>query len=177
LKEKYNKGNMILAVDVQYSENNATVAGVEFENWHSDKAQKEYVSWFEGVADYEPGSFFKRELPCILRLLSEHNLKPDCIIVDGLVFLDGYSKAGLGKHLFDALDEKTTVIGVAKKRFKNIDMNFAVYRGDSQRPIYVTSIGTDIELAKENIRNMHGQHRLPTLLKRADQICRGINTG
>lgn len=167
---------MILAVDVQYSEDNAKVAGVEFENWHSDKSQKEYVSLFEGVADYEPGNFFKRELPCILRLLSEHNLTPDCIIVDGFVFLDGYSKAGLGKHLFDALNGKTVVIGVAKKRFKDIDMSFAVYRGGSQKPIYVTSIGTDLELATENIYNMHGKHRLPTLLKRVDQICRGINT-
>ena len=165
---------MILAVDVQYSGNNAKVAGVAFENWCDQKAQKEYVSLFEGVADYEPGNFFKRELPCILRLLTEHALEPDCIVVDGFVFLDGYSKAGLGKHLYDALNGIVSVVGVAKKRFKDIGMDFAIYRGSSRRPIYVTSIGMDIEQAKENIYNMYGQHRLPALLKRVDQICRDI---
>ena len=33
------------------------------------------------------------------------------------------------------------------------------------------------EQAKENIYNMHGQHRLPSLLKRVDQICRDIKVG
>jgi hypothetical protein len=32
---------MILAVDVQYSENDAVVAGVVFENWQDEQAQEE----------------------------------------------------------------------------------------------------------------------------------------
>lgn len=163
-------------MDVQYSENNAKVAGVAFENWSDEKAQTEYVSLFEGVEEYEPGNFFKRELPCILKLLAEHHLEPECIVVDGFVFLDGYSNAGLGKHLYDALNGKTSVVGVAKKRFKDIDPIFEVYRGGSDRPLYVTTVGLELEQAQENIRRMHGQHRLPTLIKRVDQVCRDIRT-
>ena len=106
---------MILAVDVQYSENNAVVAGVLFKSWQNEDSEKEYVSLMDEVADYEPGKFFKRELPCILKLIENYHLKPECIVVDGFVFLDGFSKAGLGKHLFDALNGEVSVIGIAKK--------------------------------------------------------------
>lgn len=168
---------MILAVDVQYSGNNAIVAGVVFENWQDEKAQKECVSMIDGVAGYEPGKFFRRELPCILKLIAEHHLKPECIVVDGFVFLDGFSRAGLGKHLYDALNGEVSVVGVAKKRFKDIDSQFEVYRGDSRRPLYVTAVGIGIKQAKRNVHAMHGKNRLPALIKRADQICRGISTG
>jgi deoxyribonuclease V len=168
---------MILAVDVQYSENNAVAAGVLIENWQDEKAQKECVSLIEGVAGYEPGNFFKRELPCILKLIAEHRLKPEIIIVDGYVFLDGFSKAGLGKHLYDALNGEVSVVGIAKKRFKDIDSRFEVYRGSSRKPLYVTAVGMDLEQAKRNVSSMHGENRLPTLIKRADQLCRGFRAG
>lgn len=163
---------MKLAVDVQYSNDTAMVGGVSFENWQDHEAQREYISRVQGVMDYEPGKFYKRELPCILQLIAEHELAPECIIVDGFVFLDGFSEAGLGKHLFDALDGKVSVIGVAKKRFKDIDSRYEVYRGVSKNPLYVTAVGLEVEQARENIRLMHGSNRLPTLLKYADQICR-----
>lgn len=168
---------MILAVDVHYSENNGVAAGILFENWQDEKAQKECASLIEGVADYESGKFFKRELPCILKLIAEHRLKPDCIIVDGFVFLDGYSKAGLGKHLYEALNREVSVVGIAKKRFKDIDAQFEVCRGNSRKPLYVTAVGIDLEQAKRNVRAMHGENRLPTLIKRVDQICRGFRAG
>jgi deoxyribonuclease V len=166
------KENMILAVDVQYLENSAKVAGVVFKNWADEESQQEYVSKIDGVADYESGNFFKRELPCIIKLITEHLLMPECIVVDGYVFLDGYFTAGLGKHLYDMLDGKVAVVGIAKKQFKGIDSNFEVYRGDSRTPLYVTAVGIDIEQAKLNILKMHGAYRLPTLIKRVDQICR-----
>jgi deoxyribonuclease V len=166
---------MILAVDVHYSENNGVAAGVLFENWQDEKAQKECVSLIEGVAGYEPGNFFKRELPCVLKLIAEHHLKPEIIIVDGYVFLDGFSKTGLGKHLYDALNGEVAVVGIAKKRFKDIDARFEVYRGSSRKPLYVTAVGIDLEQAKRNVRTMHGVNRLPTLIKRVDQISRGLS--
>lgn len=168
---------MILAVDVHYSADKATVAGVVFENWPDEAPQKEYISLMDGVADYEPGKFFKRELPCLLKLIADYALKPDCIIVDGYVFLDGYSKAGLGKHLYDALNGEVAVIGVAKKPFKDIDARYEVCRGTSSNPLYVTAVGIELAQAKERVRGMHGQHRLPTLLKRVDLICRDLRTG
>jgi deoxyribonuclease V len=165
---------MILAVDVHYSGHKATVAGVVFENWPDEAPQKEYVSLMEGVADYEPGKFFKRELPCLLKLIADYALKPDFVIVDGYVFLDGHSKAGLGKHLYDALNGETAVVGVAKKPFKAMNVRYEVYRGTSSKPLYVTAVGIELAQAKERVRMMHGQHRLPTLLKRVDRICRGL---
>lgn len=168
---------MILAVDVHYSENSAVVAGVVFKSWQDEDSQKEYVSLMDEVADYEPGKFFKRELPCILKLIENYHLKPECIVVDGFVFLDDFSKAGLGKHLFDALNGEVSVIGIAKKRYKDIDSQFEVYRGDSRRPLYVTAVGIETQQAKRNVVTMHGNNRLPTLIKRVDQICRGIKVG
>ena len=168
---------MILIVDVQYCGNEAVAAGVLFEDWQDERAQKEYVNRTGEAAAYKPGEFFKRELPPILKLIEEHHLQPDCILVDGYVFLDGVAEAGLGKHLYDALEGRAAVIGVAKKRYKGIDPRFEVRRGRSRRPLYVTAMGIEVEEAKGHILSMHGRNRLPTLIQRADQICRGAGAG
>jgi len=47
----------------------------------------------------ETEAFYKRELPCILKLLDKLEQPPSCIVVDGYVFLDGKKKAS------DALEE------------------------------------------------------------------------
>jgi deoxyribonuclease V len=167
---------MILAVDVNYSEIRATVAGVLFADWHDENPSREVVSFMEVPADYQPGQFYKRELPCILKLIEENELSPECIVVDGFVYLDGYSKPGLGKYLFDALGGRTPVIGVAKSRFKDIGAEYELYRGASNRPLYVTAEGIELDRAKAYIRSMHGKYRQPTLLKRVDQLCR-VNQG
>lgn len=163
---------MILAVDVSYSEDVAAVAGVVFRNWGDHHAQSEIISFAEVPAEYEPGQFYKRELPCILKLLREHDLKPDCIVVDGFVYLDGKTLPGLGKHLFDALGGKVPVIGVAKKQYKGIGAEYEIYRGTSGKPLYITAAGMELEEAQAYIGNMYGTHRIPALLKRADQLAR-----
>nr|WP_086938518.1 endonuclease V [Thaumasiovibrio occultus] len=176
---------MILAIDVQYTETAAYVAGVLFECWDADSPIGEFVTRVEEVAPYQPGQFYKRELPCILALLNEHSLAPITFVIDGYVYLDGASKAGLGKHLFDALQQKAAkanggvsdqgrpveVIGVAKKAFVDISTDCELFRGTSQKPLYVTTTG-DVSTAKSAIALMAGKHRIPTLLKRADQLCR-----
>jgi deoxyribonuclease V len=165
---------MILAVDVRYSEKHAAVAGVVFVGWRDEYPEMEFVSFTEVPAAYEPGQFYKRELPCILKLIQENKLHPECIIVDGFVYLDGFSKAGLGKHLYDALGGKVPVIGVAKNHFRGIGSEYEIHRGTSNKPLYVTAAGIDLNKAKEYIRSMHGKYRQPTLLKRVDQVCRGV---
>jgi len=162
---------VILAVDVQYHKNVAFSAGVLFSDWHSATPSGEYVSIVKDIKDYEPGNFYKRELPCIMQLLDEHQLTPSTIIVDGYVFLDGKEKPGLGKKLYDSLSGNVEVIGVAKNMFSGIPKECELYRGKSKNPLYITAIG-NLEKAKENIAKMHGIYRVPDLLKKTDRLCR-----
>ena len=166
---------MKLVIDVQYTENSALTGGVLFESWDSANISQTLLSHDNNIQAYEPGKFYKRELPCILNLIKTHTLNPDIIIIDGYVFLDGKTEAGLGKYLYDALNNGTPIIGVAKKPFKNISCKYQIYRGKSAKPLYITSVGIDTEKAKARILSMHGKNRIPTLLKNADQLCREIS--
>lgn len=163
---------MILAVDVHYTESVAVAAGVCFEHWDDTRPARTCISRFGAVAPYEPGAFYRRELPCLLGLLREHHLRPAIIVVDGHVFLDDEGRPGMGKHLFDALDGHVPVIGVAKTAFVGVGEDHALLRGDSTRPLYVTAAGLPLPVAKSHIQAMHGEHRLPTLLRVVDRACR-----
>jgi len=162
---------MIMAIDVDYRNSTAVTAGVLFSEWHSHTPEKEYTSIDENIAPYETGKFYKRELPCILELIKKHELKMQCIIVDGFVYLDDDLQPGLGKHLFDALNRTVLVVGVAKTPLPTTSDDSRIFRGKSKNPLYVTTTG-DLNVAKSNIISMHGDFRLPTLLKRADYLCR-----
>lgn len=162
----------ILAVDVHYGDSRAVVAGISFEHWQDTEAKAIHLGTRSTVADYESGQFYKRELPCILQLLQEHNLDPEVIVIDAYVFLEGDRRPGLGWYLYEALNRKVTVVGVAKKPFPGIPETFALYRGDSSKPLYVTAAGVGTEEAKRWIAGMSGRHRIPTLLKLADQASR-----
>ena len=61
---------------------------------------------------------------------------------------------------------------LAKKAFKEISDYFAIYRGKSNKPLYVTSEGMEIDTAKKLVSTMSGRFRVPTLLKRVDHVCR-----
>ena len=167
---------MILAVDVYYHQGLATVGGVTFSGWADQQADAAYQSALQIVEDYVPGQFYRRELPCILHLLNTHKLFPDTIVVDGFVYLDGFCSPGLGKHLFDTLKGRTAVIGVAKRKLARTPDAVRIYRGQSKTPLYVTSVGITLASAKAFIVSMHGPYRIPTLLKRADQVSRTIDT-
>lgn len=163
---------MILAVDVDYRDRSAFIAGVAFENWR-DACEKSILgSRLDDIKDYIPGQFYRRELPCILKLIEEHQLVPDLIVIDGFVYLDGKSRPGLGKHLYDALLGKISVVGVAKGPFKDIAQECELYRGTSKKPLYITSVGIPLTEAKDHIKSMHGEYRIPALLKKADRISR-----
>jgi len=163
---------MLLAVDVQYSDEGSTTAGVAFDGWKDHAPAETFLSEMSTAAEYKPGQFYERELPCILRLLEKFALQPKLIVVDGYVFLDGKQRPGLGKYLFDVLGGTVPVIGVAKTAFDGIGAEFQVLRGDSRKPLFVTCAGIDLDEAKANIHGMCGNYRIPTLLKTADQLCR-----
>lgn len=128
------------------------------------------------VAAYRPGAFFERELPCLLSVLRAVATKVRCVVVDGYVELDAAGAPGLGAHLHDALDRALPVIGVAKTAFRGAAFAAPVLRGQSRVPLYVTARGIELAEAERLVRSMHGPHRLPTLLLRADHLARGLVT-
>jgi deoxyribonuclease V len=92
------------------------------------------------------------------------------ILIDGYVWLESDKSPGLGAALYAELNRSTPVIGVAKSRYKNSDVAYEVMRGSSARPLYITAVGIDQRVAAAKIVKMHGKHRLPTLLKKVDQL-------
>ena len=167
---------MIIAVDVFYYEKNkGNIGGVIFEHWNDEKPAVELTAKIDNIAKYESGSFYKRELPCILKLINDHSLHPEFIVIDGYVFIDGISKPGLGFYLYNSLSCKTPVIGVAKSYYNGVPPYCELLRGNSKRPLFITSIGINLELAKEYISKMHGRNRTPSLLKLVDQLSRKIS--
>jgi endonuclease V-like protein UPF0215 family len=45
------------------------------------------------------------------------------------------------------------------------------------RPLYITSIGIDLDYATELIKNMKGNNRIPTLLKTLDTLTKEKDCG
>ena len=160
----------IAAFDVHYREDGqASAAAVVFTAYGDDTPVAEYQQMLAMPAAYVPGAFYRRELPGILALMDRIDRPLTTLIVDGYVRLG--SRPGLGRHLFDALESKIPVIGVAKSRFQGASAQ-EVYRGTSRRPLYVTAAGVTVDEAAANIQAMHGPHRIPTLLKRVDCLAR-----
>src|SRR5262249_645622 len=124
------------------------------------------------VAPYEPGKFYRRELPCLLAVLRKVADPIEAIVIDGYVWLADEQSPGLGGHLFQALGSATPVIGVAKPCFRSARAARPVVRGNSRRPLWVTAAGMDLETASRHVQDLHGPYRLPTLLKRVDRLCR-----
>ncbi|HAA14726.1 MAG TPA: endonuclease V [Cytophagales bacterium] len=161
---------MILAFDTHYQENRAKTVGVSFETWTDATPQDIQLEVIEGVAAYEPGAFYKRELPCILSLLKRYDLGlVETILVDGYVLLDDEGKPGLGGHLYQALQAVIPIVGVAKSYFhQNQRHTRELLRGDSQRPLYISAIGVELNQAHQWVASMHGPYRMPTLLQILD---------
>jgi len=158
----------ILVCDVDYSLGFPVAAGVLFQDWDSTECALITIKLTD-VEEYESGAFYKRELPCILALLDWVEVKLGCIVVDGYVHLGDDKHDGLGAYV-----NKQTgipVIGVAKTYFKGTPDECQVVRHGT-KPLYVTSIGGDEAAARSCIETMHGNFRIPTMLRRVDQACR-----
>ncbi|QEH35970.1 Endonuclease V [Aquisphaera giovannonii] len=165
---------MIAAVDVDYREAGAVAACVCFRDRADERAAEEVVLPIARVEPYEPGRFFRRELPCLLAVLGDLDVGPEVVIVDGYAWLGDGGVPGLGAHLFEALGRRVAVVGVAKTRFRGALAAEEVHRGAGHSPLYVTAAGMDLQEAARFVREMHGPYRIPTLLKRVDQLCRGL---
>ncbi len=163
----------IVCLDVQYFGDEAITGFVIFNSISDSKAMDTGQVLTKGIKAYEPGAFFKRELPCLLNAIDFIATKITLIIVDAYVWLSD-DKMGLGGYLYQALGEKIPVIGVSKSKFMDNTFNvIPVLRGLSLQPLYVSSIGIDTITAAEMIKKMEGPYRLPTMIKLADAVCRG----
>lgn len=165
---------MIYAFDTYYYGDFAKTICIAFKNWDSENEEAIYSENTSITSEYESGAFYKRELPCILSLLKKIDLKEsDIIIVDGYVTLNNDGKIGLGGYLYNALDNKIPVVGIAKNGFAaEDDKRREVFRGESKTPLFVTSQGIDVDEIKIALKNMSGAYRIPTLLKKLDQLTR-----
>jgi deoxyribonuclease V len=163
--------SLIVCLDVDYRDAGAVAAGVWFRAWPAATAELETAATIAHVEPYVPGEFYKRELPCLMEVLSRGSAA-QIVIVDGYVWL-GAGRPGLGAHLFDALGGRASVVGVAKTSFAGATDAVPVYRGGSKSPLFVTAGGAITpEQAAAHVASMHGPHRVPTLLRRVDRLAR-----
>ena len=106
---------MIALFDVDYREDKAHAAAVIIENWQSEDPFRIYTKIIDNIEAYQPGEFYKRELPCLVSLISLFEEKISVLVVDSYVWVK--SKKGLGGYLYDHFQGKYPVVGVAKSRF------------------------------------------------------------
>lgn len=163
---------MLVALDVAYHEAQGYAVAIAFANWASDTISAVHTATIDQVPAYEPGAFYKRELPCLLAVLAALDLAAiSCVVVDGYVTLGAEGRPGLGQHLHEALGDRVPVVGVAKTRFAGVAPQvMPVLRGQSQNPLYVTSVGMPVAEAARMVGSMHGEYRFPTLLKQLDDL-------
>ena len=164
--------SMIVALDVHYTDTAAHAAAIAFDEWHSDIPIASHTASVECVAEYEPGKFYMRELPALLQVISLIGLDVNTYVIDAYCHLSQDRSPGLGAHLHNALSRKAAIVGVAKHRYRQSEHAVEVFRAESQRPLFVTAIGLEYDVAGQHVRSMAGQFRIPTLLKAVDHLAR-----
>jgi deoxyribonuclease V len=165
---------LIAFVDVDYRNEGARAACVLVDSWSDPGPASTFVADIQSVEPYEPGSFYKRELPCLLSVLALLPARPDMVVVDGYVWLSGDRRPGLGAHLHEALGG-IPVVGVAKTSFRGLegsDLLALVYRGKSANPLFVTTVEYDLHLVASAIASMQGEFRIPEILRITDSLAR-----
>ena len=166
---------MILIIDVHYRDQGAKAVAGLITDWNNNTLYKSYSLMIGDVADYIPGQFYQRELPCILQLLQGIDEAFDTVVIDGYVHLGTEQKPGLGHYLWDALGQQKKIIGVAKNHYQDTPAECMIYRGESHNPLYITALGLDLTEAKNYILNMVGAHRIPTLIKQVDTLSKAVD--
>ena len=169
-----------IAVDTYYfGEEKARTVGVVFNDFSDEAPSQVITAWSTEFEPYQPGLFYKRELPCILDCLAKINLADfDTIILDGFYKLKGdygVEWSGLGEHLMSDLRGKgllhpdLNIWCVAKTNFCRTDeISELVLRGTSEKPLYVQAM-RDQKGVATLVKNMAGEYRLPKMLKILDK--------
>jgi deoxyribonuclease V len=176
--DRFGKGgpqSPIAIVDVHYETDRALCAAIVAQQWTDAAPCEEKVLVLPGARPYRPGAFFERELPGLVAALTPLQTAFRTIVIDGYAVLDGQGRPGLGAHLHAHFAGAFTVVGVAKSAYRGCDVALPVRRGESRRPLFVTAIGTGAVQAARCVQEMHGSHRLPTLIARVDRLARSFS--
>jgi deoxyribonuclease V len=163
---------MIAALDVYYTATQAHAAALVFADWGSNASIARYTAMESPAAAYEPGKFYLRELSPLLKVIGQIQQDVDTYLIDGYCHLSPNFAPGLGAYLSEALGQTATIVGVAKKRYRQSQHAVEVRRGRSKRPLFVTAIGIGYELAAQHVASMAGRFRIPDMLKAVDRLSR-----
>lgn len=163
---------MIAALDVHYTAAKAYAAAVVFDDWCSEKCVARYTATESPVAEYEPGKFYLRELPPLLKIIAQIDDEVDTYVIDGYCHLAADFTPGLGVYLHQRLKRPAAIVGVAKNRYRNSNHATEVLRASSTRPLFVTAIGLEYSVAGQYVQTMAGEFRIPEMLKAVDQLAR-----
>lgn len=163
---------MILALDVHYKDDGSAKSVGILINWNDDQPKEILIEYINETDEYIPGEFYKRELPCLLKIIERVNLADlKGIVIDGYIYINNEKGFGLGGHLWQTLNKQIPIIGVAKNFYhSNAKTVQQICRGESKKPLYISSVGIDLELASNLIEQMTGEFRIPDLLKQLDVI-------
>ena len=165
---------MKAALDVHYRGERAVAACVSFRDWHDGEATRLVRVEVPIGGRYRAGRFYERELPCLLAVLERADHEFEAIVIDGYVHLKPKVGKGLGVHLAEALPYSPIIIGVAKSPLRVADRFVPILRGRSAKPLFVSASGCPLADAARWVRQMHGPHRIPTMLRLADRCARGM---
>lgn len=76
---------MIAAFDVHYfRDGSASAEAILFNGYKDSVPAAKYTMIMSAVADYSPGHFYRRELPCIVALLELFSEAPDEMVIVGM---------------------------------------------------------------------------------------------
>ncbi len=156
---------------MHYADPRAAVACVVLPSWQASEPMECVVRTVDGVMPYEPGAFYRRELPCIEAALKALRVVPEVLVIDGYVWL-GEGKKGLGAYLYESRGRLGAVVGIAKSSFVGAEPVGEVWRGQSQRPLFVSAIGMELAQACDHVREMHGEFRVPWAISEVDRLAR-----
>jgi deoxyribonuclease V len=172
----------IVCTDVHYAETTALAAAVLLSDWADGVPAQTWTTPIASIEPYVSGQFYRREMPCLLQLLTP--ILPMLRETSGIIIVDSYvwlgidtvnnseQIPGLGAHLYAALGQTIPVIGVAKTHFAAASPVMEVLRGSSQSPLYVSAVGIELSEAAQRVQNMAGEFRIPEALKLVDKLSR-----
>ena len=162
---------LIACLDVQYADPRAAAACVALPSWQASEPEECGVRASDNVMPYEPGAFYRRELPCIEEVLKALRRVPEILVVDGYVWL-GHEKKGLEAYLFEVRQSLGAVVGIAKSRFVGAEPVGEVFRGQSRRPLFFSAVGMELAEACARIEEMYGKFRVPWAMSEVDRLAR-----